>query len=163
MPRSRAIPTAAAGAQALATPAMAERMRRQDAKMSSLRRAAARKNMGRAGLAALGGLGLAAGARKGMQMAGITEQQLMDKAAYDLQRQVRDAGLASLTNEAQGLSYEDSIQRNLQQIMQRAPDLYMSVAAGRRLPSGAVVLGGAPRQDLLNELGRSMADGRFSQ
>jgi hypothetical protein len=39
----------------------------------------------------------------------------------------------------------------------------MSVAAGRRLPTGAVVLGGENRQDLLNELGRAMSDGRFSQ
>lgn len=116
-----------------------------------------------AGLVALGSLGAIAAGRKGLQMAGLTEDQMMAKAAYDLQAQMRQAGLNQLTGEAQGLSYEDSIQRNLMQIQRNAPDLYMSVAAGRRLPTGAVVLGGAPRQDLLNELGRAMADGRFSQ
>jgi hypothetical protein len=43
------------------------------------------------------------------------------------------------------------------------PAIYTAVSAGRKLPQGAVVLGGQPRVDLLQELGRSMAEGQFRQ
>jgi hypothetical protein len=56
-----------------------------------------------------------------------------------------------------------NIDDNLAQLQQKAPDLYMSVAAGRRLPQGAVVIGGVPRQDLLQQLGMSMSNGDFNQ
>jgi hypothetical protein len=56
-----------------------------------------------------------------------------------------------------------SINDNLAQLQAQAPDLYMSVAAGRRLPQGAVVIGGNPRQDLLQQLGMSMSNGDFNQ
>jgi hypothetical protein len=36
------------------------------------------------------------------------------------------------------------------------------MASGRLLPQGAVVIGGAPRSDLLNELGMAMANGQFN-
>jgi hypothetical protein len=58
---------------------------------------------------------------------------------------------------------EFSIQQNLANLERSAPDLYATVAAGRRLPQGAVVLGGGKRVDLLQELGRSMAEGQFGQ
>jgi len=60
-------------------------------------------------------------------------------------------------------SLESSIERNLQNVERFAPDVYASIAAGRRLPQGAVVLGGEKRVDLLQELGRSMAEGQFSR
>jgi len=56
---------------------------------------------------------------------------------------------------------ESSIQTNLQRLQMEAPELYMRVAAGRRLPQGAVVLGGEKRDDLLQELGRSMSEGQI--
>jgi hypothetical protein len=59
-------------------------------------------------------------------------------------------------------SIEADIQRNLGRLQAEAPDLYMRVAAGRVLPQGAVVIGGAPRSDLLNELGMAMANGQFN-
>jgi hypothetical protein len=98
-----------------------------------------------------------------MRSMGATDEQLMQKALADLQAQQRQQELGGLVQKAQSASYQDSIQRNLQNMQRYAPDLYMSVAAGRRLPTGAVVLGGENRQDLLNELGRAMSDGRFSQ
>lgn len=45
---------------------------------------------------------------------------------------------------------------NLQFLKQNAPEVYDSVMAGRRLPEDAIVLGGQPRRDLLEELTRNM-------
>jgi hypothetical protein len=52
---------------------------------------------------------------------------------------------------------ERAIAENLARIAAVAPDVYTKVLAGRRLPKGARVHGGAPREDLLELLGRSMA------
>lgn len=64
---------------------------------------------------------------------------------------------------------EEEKQRRLQRDMVEnaarlaaaAPDVYNRVLAGRRLPRGAVVLGGAPRTDLLEELAYRMASGGY--
>jgi hypothetical protein len=56
-----------------------------------------------------------------------------------------------------------SINQNLAKLQMEAPDLYMRAATGRVLPQGAVVIGGAPRADLLNQLGMAMANGQFGQ
>jgi hypothetical protein len=116
-----------------------------------------------AGVGALALLGGNALKNSIMRSMGATDEQLMQKALADLQAQQQRQELNGLVQQAQTSSYQDSIQRNLQNMQRYAPDLYMSVAAGRRLPTGAVVLGGENRQDLLNELGRAMSDGRFSQ
>tara|TARA_X000001382_G_C3167861_1_gene178475 strand:+ start:306 stop:716 length:411 start_codon:yes stop_codon:yes gene_type:complete len=47
-------------------------------------------------------------------------------------------------------------QHNLNFLKQNSPAIYDSVLAGRSLPEDAVVLGGTPRQDLLQELARNM-------
>jgi len=47
-------------------------------------------------------------------------------------------------------------EQNLVALQMKAPHLYMSAMAGRRLPQGAVVLGGQQRQDLLQELAQNM-------
>lgn len=47
-------------------------------------------------------------------------------------------------------------EQNLAALQMKAPHLYMSAMAGRRLPEGAVVLGGMQRQDLLQELAMNM-------
>lgn len=57
---------------------------------------------------------------------------------------------------------KDSINENLGRLRAQAPDIYMRMASGRLLPQGAVVIGGAPRSDLLNELGMAMANGQFN-
>ncbi len=116
-----------------------------------------------AGVGALALLGGNALKNSIMRSMGATDEQLMQTALADLQAQQQRQELNGLVQQAQTSSYQDSIQRNLQNMQRYAPDLYMSVAAGRRLPTGAVVLGGENRQDLLNELGRAMSDGRFSQ
>jgi len=130
----------------------------------SLRRQAVTRNVLRAGgVAALGLLGGMAAKRAAYKAAGVDETELLRKAIYDLEQSEREGRMNRLTQEAQAASYEDSIQRNLMNLQNQAPDLYASVAAGRRLPQGGIVIGGSPRQDLLNELGRAMADGRFSR
>lgn len=115
------------------------------------------------GLGALAALTAGAGVKGLQRLVGADEDSLMRKALFDIQGQDRQDRLAGLTKQAQEESYGDSIQRNLAQVQRYAPELYAQVAAGRRLPQGAVVLGGAARQDLLNELGRAMSDGRFSR
>jgi hypothetical protein len=58
---------------------------------------------------------------------------------------------------------ENSINENLMRLQSESPDLYARVSAGRVLPQGAVVIGGAPRQDLLQQLGMSMSNNEFAE
>lgn len=58
---------------------------------------------------------------------------------------------------------KQSIRQNLADIAQNSPALYNQVSAGRRLPRGAVVLGGQQRQDLLMELAHAMDRGAFQK
>jgi molybdopterin synthase catalytic subunit len=113
------------------------------------------------GLGALAGIGaIATGAglvRQRMQK-DRTEAALMD--FYDSQR--RDA-LAQQVEQVKRQSLERSIDQNLRNVALFEPAIYTAVSAGRKLPQGAVVLGGEPRVDLLQELGRSMAEGQFRQ
>jgi hypothetical protein len=51
----------------------------------------------------------------------------------------------------------ESIRRNIQVIAQTNPQLYNELVAGKRLPRGAIVLGGPPRRDLLEEVATMMA------
>jgi len=44
-----------------------------------------------------------------------------------------------------------------------APHLYNQILAGRTLPQGAVVLGGSPRTDLLEQLAYGMATGKLNE
>lgn len=51
---------------------------------------------------------------------------------------------------------QQEIERNMLAVQQASPHLYAQVMAGRRLPQGSVVLGGQPRQDLMEELASYM-------
>ena len=115
------------------------------------------------GLGALGTLAGYAAYQAGTRALGINTTQLMAKALADMQDQQRKDQLQQLAAQSRENSYRDSIEMNLSRVQQYAPDLYAKVAAGRQLPQGAVVIGGAPRQDLLNDLGRAMADGQFTR
>jgi len=111
------------------------------------------------------------------------------KTAYDIAQgetnllgvSARDQALANMAGQRSAQQYEEaararrmasamesqrmqrSIMENLQQVAQNNPALYNQVSAGRRLPRGAVVLGGQQRQDLLTELARAMDSGSFRQ
>jgi len=51
----------------------------------------------------------------------------------------------------------ESIRANITQIARTNPQLYNELVAGKRLPRGAIILGGPPRKDLLEEVATMMA------
>jgi hypothetical protein len=122
------------------------------------------KNIGgmRGGLAGLGAL--AGGALVGkLIQSGAESSEIEQQRMEDLRRSARRDMLDLLGRKEHKQALQMNINDNLAQLQAQAPDLYMSVAAGRRLPQGAVVIGGVPRQDLLQQLGMSMSNGDFNQ
>jgi hypothetical protein len=109
------------------------------------------------GLAALAGLGVA----RGVDV--YNTNRAAQDIRFDTERESRESLLAGLVNQGKERSLQNAIQANLAEVQRQSPFLYNQVAAGRVLPQGAVVLGGRTRQDLLQELGRSMSEGQFSQ
>lgn len=64
------------------------------------------------------------------------------------------------------MMYEDMQRKMARAAMQLAatdPHLYNEIMAGRQLPKDAVVFGGQPRTDLMEELSMGMAQGQFDQ
>lgn len=51
---------------------------------------------------------------------------------------------------------KEEMKRNMMFLQSANPHLYNQVMAGRRLPQGSVVLGGQPREDLMEELASYM-------
>lgn len=125
--------------------------------VSALRKLGKFKGLG------LSALGIGAGLVGAGRLLGDYRENMIRSALLDIQKGQDALRQREMMRQAQAASYEDAIGRNLRSLQQSAPDLYASVAAGRKLPQGGVVIGGAPRQDLLNELGRAMSDGRFSR
>ena len=54
-------------------------------------------------------------------------------------------------------SLQSSMAQSLARLAAASPQTYNQVMAGRQLPQGAVVLGGAPRVDLMEDLALRMA------
>lgn len=107
---------------------------------------------------------LAGGALIGNYIASkFEESETENRLREEVQRRSRMAMLDALGRREYKQSVQQGIQDNLARLQMQAPDLYMRMAAGRILPQGAVVIGGVPRTDLLNELGMAMANGQFSQ
>ena len=122
------------------------------------------KNIGgvRGGLAGLGAL--AGGALVGKAIQAFGEDREAEAQRQEmLRRQARQDMLDMLGRKEQKRALQMSIDDNLAKLQAQAPDLYMRVASGRLLPQGAVVIGGVPRQDLLNQLGMAMSNGQFSE
>jgi hypothetical protein len=122
------------------------------------------KNIGgvRGGLAGIGAL--AGGALIGKMIQGSGElRQAEEREQEMLRRRARQDMLNLLGRKEQKQAVQMSINQNLAKLQMEAPDLYMRAATGRVLPQGAVVIGGAPRADLLNQLGMAMANGQFGQ
>ena len=122
------------------------------------------KNIGgmRGGLAGLGALAGGALLGKGIEAFGERREEEAQRQEM-LRRQARQDMLDMLGRKEQKQAVQMSINDNLAKLQQTAPDLYMRVASGRLLPQGAVVIGGVPRQDLLNQLGMAMSNGQFSE
>lgn len=64
------------------------------------------------------------------------------------------------------MEYEEMQRKMARAAMQLAasdPHLYNEIMAGRQLPKDAVVFGGQPRTDIMEELAMGMAQGQFNQ
>lgn len=111
------------------------------------------------GLGALGGGALVGG----LVREGSAEADALERDREDLRRRARQDILDLVGRREYKESVQMGIEQNLARLQANAPDLYMRAAAGRILPQGAVVIGGVPRTDLLNELGMAMSNGQFGQ
>jgi hypothetical protein len=60
-------------------------------------------------------------------------------------------------------SMRQAMLRSAARLAQMDPQLYNEVLSGRRLPQGAMVFGGRPRVDLMEQLAMDMAMGGFTQ
>ena len=84
------------------------------------------------------------------------------RSRADLEKQAHRDALQMMQNRENKLHIQNSIDQNLMRLQSEAPDLYMRIAAGRTLPSGAVVIGGSVRNDLLQELGAGMSNAQYN-
>jgi secreted protein with Ig-like and vWFA domain len=109
-----------------------------------------------AGALALGGLG----ALLARNLRAPTDYSNVNNAVSLAVGQARGQQVAKLLEQAR---LEKAIAQNQARIAQANPTLYTSVMAGRRVPTGAVVLGGRPRMDLMRELAASMDSGAFQK
>ena len=112
-------------------------------------------------LAALAGIGAGVGAFRNLTRE--VEGKLAEDAFLEFRNAQRRQVIDQEADRARRESLQAAIDLNLQRVAQADPAMYAQVMAGRRLPQGAVVLGGEQRTDLLQELGRAMAEGRFTQ
>lgn len=71
-------------------------------------------------------------------------------------QEFQDAQNFRLTKQLRDQRIREMVERNMAVVQARDPHLYSQVMAGRVLPQGAVVLGGRPRTDLMEELAYSM-------
>lgn len=81
-------------------------------------------------------------------------QSIQDAANFQLEAARQQAKIERL---------QQTMALNTARLAQAEPHLYNEVLAGRRLPQGAVVLGGNPRTDLLSEMALRMSTGGFQQ
>jgi len=68
---------------------------------------------------------------------------------------------ASQLREASFRRQRQNAMESLSRLASVDPHLYNEVLSGRKLPQGAMVFGGQPRVDLLEQLGMQMAQGHF--
>lgn len=124
------------------------------ARLSSLRSSKVAKGVGLGMLGALAGAGIAGGLKTKPDTSKLT--QAVDEAV----RLARGEKVAKILEQAR---VEKALAQNQARLAQANPTLYTSVMAGRKVPTGAVVLGGKPRMDLMRELAASMDRGAFQQ
>lgn len=127
-------------------------------RVARIRAAKGSKTMGTLGRLALGGL-------TGFTLAKILQgtppdmSRLREEEDSARQRSA-SARIAELLEQAR---MERALAQNQARLAQANPTLYTSVMAGRKVPTGAVVLGGRPRTDLMRELAASMDSGAFQK
>lgn len=111
--------------------------------------------MGFGGKAAIG-VGLGALGMLGLKQAfgddGRATQQIRERAQQEQLNQ-KSRQIADYLEQARATQDTEAMKSRL---AQSSPDLYTSIMAGRRVPRGSVVLGGQPRDDLMQQLVASM-------
>lgn len=107
-------------------------------------------------------VGIAGGALLGRAAMQPDPQQRMQLEATvsEAMQRAKSERIAKLLEQAR---MERSLAQNQARLAQANPTLYTSIMAGRRVPTGAVVLGGQPRMDLMRELAASMDSGAFQK
>ena len=86
-------------------------------------------------------------------LANMQKQRTMDAQMY----------LSQIERQMKKQQLERSTAQNAARLAATAPHLYNQILAGRQLPQGAVVLGGQPRTDLLEQLSYGMAMGQTQE
>ena len=87
-----------------------------------------------------------------------TPEQMQEYAAMNA-----DLTFGTQAEQLRGAKIEKETARQAAALAATAPHLYNQILAGRTLPQGAVVLGGTPRTDLMEQLALGMASGDFNQ
>lgn len=99
-------------------------------------------------------LGLAAGAVAGVPALEAFRENRDRKAQINA---IFQQGYHENLREARIQSLIEQVEQNTHRIMRQKPDVAQQILAGRRLPRGAVVIGGQPRTDLLEQVALAMA------
>ena len=108
--------------------------------------------------------GILGGAYVGHEVASPIIGSLIDEhitgASLERQQQqvenLREGNRKRRSRQVRVANIQENIRRNQQLLAMKDPHLYAQVMAGRHLPQDAVVLGGTPRQDLMEELAQHM-------
>jgi hypothetical protein len=78
--------------------------------------------------------------------------------ALEMEREVqKEQRRREIENQARAQRFA----QNTVSLIQNAPSVAQQIMAGRRLPKGAVVIGGTPRIDLMQQMAEQMSDGAF--
>lgn len=108
-----------------------------------------------AGLAALNGL------RSWKQ--GVDREQQQRSLAIDLAANARQIQQLQDIKAVEQGRMQQAMLRSMARLAQADPHFYNELMMGRRLPLGAVVLGGQPRTDVLQDVAYAMANGEFDR
>lgn len=95
-----------------------------------------------------------------------SRRQARKLSGRDLQEAVRASAIARrdrLLHQAEITRLQNAVSRNVATIRREAPQLYNRLVAGQDLPDNALVFGGTPRRDLIEEAAFRMAIGEFSE
>jgi hypothetical protein len=83
------------------------------------------------------------------------------RESLEQSKQYHEMKQHTLMRRAEIEDMERKVMRASMRLAALDPHLYNEVMAGRSLPKDAVVFGGQPRQDLMEELSTAMAQGQF--
>ena len=113
--------------------------------------------------ALIGAVGLGSGAIDGVSRM-VTGDPLLSgpktRDVLDLEQRIRTAQRArDIEEQARARRAVD----NTVNLIRYAPEVANQVMAGRRLPKGAVMIGGQPRVDLMQQLAEQMSNGAFQE